>query len=110
VHAEPSQGPLPGDAQDIQRGVFADGVDLDRGSVQSHGQCDAHGQQRRRSCVEALPPRPKRGVRHIELLGNRPQPQPTGQLAGHPSTDHVHRIQPSNEHQVWQQRVRLPTR
>jgi len=56
AHAEPSQGALPSNAQARQRGVFADGVDLDRGSVQSHGQCDALGQQRRRPCWEALPP------------------------------------------------------
>ena len=82
----------------------------DRSSVQSHRQRRVLGEQHGRPCLEALPPRPHRGVRHIELLGDRPQPQPTRQLAGQTRADHRHRIQAPDEHQVWQQRVRSPTR
>jgi hypothetical protein len=103
AHAEPSQGPLPGNAQECQRGVFADGVDFDRSSVQSYSQRSALGKQHGRPQAEALPPRPNRGVRHSELLGDRPQPQPTRHLAGQARADHLDRIQAPDEHQVWQQ-------
>jgi hypothetical protein len=42
--------------------------------------CNAPGRQGRRACTKALPPRAQRRVRHIEFLGDRPQPETTHHL------------------------------
>lgn len=109
--AESSHGTPPGDIQDVQCDPLTGSAsDDDRHAVQSDSHRAALGQQHRRPELKALPPRPNRRVRYIEPLRNGPQAQPAHQLERQPAPDDLHGVESPPQHQIWQKRVRPPTR
>jgi hypothetical protein len=105
----PRVNTLPCNVESFQCGALADAAHVDRRAREGDRQRHALVQQAWRRSAKALPPRAHRGQRYVQLLGDRSPSQTIDDLQRQCRADHGHHVQPSHQHQVWQQRVRSAT-